>query len=141
MSDVHWQRGSLRAWIVASAVWISYVGWANYEAFFPPYDPPPPPGAMVMMTPVQSSHMQRINGKLKDGTLFTIQVPDGWTPQQAQAEAQGQHDYEVQRQEQQARAKISHALEVALLPPLSLLIAGFVIRWIIRGFLPVHPTL
>jgi len=49
---LHWERGLLRAWIVASAVWISCVGWANQEAFIPPHTVSPPSGAATAHTPL-----------------------------------------------------------------------------------------
>jgi len=108
------------------------VGWGNYEAFLPQ-----PPSAtsdcsLDYKNP-EAAGCKWSTIKASDGSTYRIQAPVAYT----------QADLADIAQEHANARKAARAAAGAMtfLPPLALLIAGFVIRWIIRGFRPVNPTL
>jgi hypothetical protein len=113
------QRGLLRAWVVVSAAWVLFIGvndWAQLSEIFVDVEPPPGQGA-VSLPPGPyacwaARHPDNPFGKFYPGM-------EGMSPA------------EVRRQ------CITYKLQVpmnALAPPLILLVFGYLVAWVVRGF-------
>ena len=168
LTRLHWVRGLLRAWIVCSVVWISAVGFFNYESLLPQrtFNIPFANGRTATVRAPAFTTKEQVQQVVNSPDVsewlqhrFSLfnkpYVPAGWT-----ASADKGHvvispecvDNTHKTGELVIKPECGvlsgptlpsayYVLAIALLPPLALLIAGFMLRWIIRGFRPINPTL
>ena len=115
------RRGILRGWIVLSAIWVLFVaisGWAQLSEIFVAIEPPPGKGAVALSPGPYACWATR-----HSNNPFAF-VPDelGVGPTSL-AEAR--------------RQCVAYKMDIpvmALAPPLTLLVVGYAVAWVIKGF-------
>lgn len=146
LKRLSWVRGLLRAWIVASVLWVSGAGLDNYQSFLPrqTFDFAPPGRDPVTVAAPWGTTREQAWQYTASGDRVTPVPP---SPPKALIE---ESNHPASRPRPPAfdptqpysdyiepeLPSASYVLAIALLPSLTLLIVGLTLRWIIRGFRP-----
>ena len=134
---MNWSRGFFRVWVVIACLWIgaaSVISYSDWQRSLSrereiQRQPQPSPAAIKSAPPVQSMSE---DGPWKD---YPIVAPENRKPDPFERIAAEDRAAETAQWVAQWRWHLVETyLYAGLLPPLALLGAGLVIRWIARGF-------
>jgi hypothetical protein len=112
------KRGLLRAWIVGSLLWIAgvgIIGWSQLSEIFVTIEPPTDKGAVVLAPGPYACWAARH----PDNPFAFMDESDPKSPAEAWRRCVA---YKVQ------------IPEYAFAPPLILLVLGYVVAWVAKGF-------
>jgi hypothetical protein len=134
---IEWRRGFFRAWVVLALAWIALVGWKEYGLWANESNVHTERECWDRLAKwPDGKPMESIWDLMNDFEVLPTNVEiNKWR----NAVAQKLRDCEaaqpiLQRLARTDRYAFEGSLSLVFLPPLALLIAGWLLGWIVRGF-------
>jgi hypothetical protein len=138
---INLKRGLLRAWVVIAVAWIGLMGW-SWDVFVPDYRYGSecwdrfakwPDGSLILPSDIYNEAQpanQLPDIQVENRNLWRVQIRQKLSDCEAAAPLM----HRVSLKVSDMWSSLKHSLPIIFLPPLALLIVGYIIGWVAQGF-------